>query len=679
MTSKTGDATRIAELTEQITRHDRLYHTLDSPEITDAQYDALTRELRELEARNPALAAGSSPVRRVGAEVSADFAQVNHPEPMLSLGNAFSEEDFLAWHRRMTETTGDQHLAISVEMKIDGLAFRIWYDNTSMMLAATRGDGLTGEDVSHTVRTVRDLPMRLHAGAPKTLNARGEIYMRRSAFETLNREREERGEYQFANPRNAAAGAVRQLDPAEASRRRLSAWVYSSQHFERSTGSHHGDLQELTRFGLPVNPANRLVHSPEQAIEAYREILEGRNALDYEIDGVVFKVDSLAAQAAMGATGHEPRWAIAWKFPPEQVTTKLLSVSISHGRFGRLTPVANLEAVSVGGVTVQSASLHNEADMRRKDIREGDMVIIERAGDVIPQVVGPADTDPNRSTRRYTMPTNCPSCGAAVERAEGDAGHWCTNDRCPSLLPERLKHLTSKRAMNIEHMGDHWADAMIELGLVKDPADIYHLQHRDLLRLPRMGTRSADRLMKSIETSRDRPLDRVLYSLGIFRLGREVSGLMAQRCQSIEEAQAMQFHELAQIEGIGPKIATSVTEGMASPRVQAMIERMRSGGVRLEKDEPEPEIKERDQSLENQNFKGKTFVVTGKINGMTRDEVHSLIHQMGGSTASSVTKATSALISSDEPGKKPSTKMKKAMDLGIEIIGEKEFGELINA
>ena len=429
-----------------------------------------------------------------------------------------------------------------------------------------------------------------------------------------------------------------------------------------------------------MNPANRVVTSADEAVAAYRELQEARDGLDYETDGVVFKIDSLADQERIGATGHEPRWAIAWKFPSEKATTKLVSVTVSHGRFGRLTPVANLAPINVAGVTVQSASLHNEADMRRKDIREGDMVVIERAGDVIPQVVGPVDTAPDRATPVFSMPKACPACLAPVQKAEGDAGHWCPNDECPSLLPERLKHFVSKRAMNVEHMGDHWAAAMIELGLIADPADIYHLEHQDLLRLPRMGIRSADRLMRSIEASRNRPLDRVLYSLGIFRLGREVSGLMAERCQNVNEAQGMQFHELAQIDGIGPKIAASVTEGMASPRVGAMIERLRDGGVRLEKEETQTQEEQEDiNNVVNQNFKGKTFVVTGKINGMNRDEVHDMINRMGGNTSSSVTKSTDALISSDEPGKKPSTKMKKAMDLGVEIIGEDRFREMTQA
>ena len=674
--------TRAQELREEILKHDRLYYAENESEVTDSEYDELMKELRGLESKHPGLAGPDSPTQRVGGEVSANFPEARHPEPMLSLGNAFNEEDLRAWHRRMSEFMGNTRFAMSAELKIDGLAVRVRYENGLLTLGATRGDGTAGENVTHTIKTVRALPMRLtEAGdfrVPRTLDARGEVYMPRSAFIRVNRERAERGEYQYANPRNAAAGGIRQLDPAEASKRRLNAWIYSTQQLEGGSNSHSANLEILRSMGLPVNPENRTVHSPEEIIEYYQRMLERRDDLDYEADGVVVKVGSISDQERIGATGHEPRWAIAWKFPSEKVTTKLISVSISHGRFGRLTPVANLKAVNVAGVTVQSASLHNETDMHRKDIRENEEVIIERAGDVIPQVIGPVNNDPGRDIPIFAMPESCPACGTPVTIVDGEIGHWCNNDDCPSRLPERLKHFVSKRAMNIEYMGEHWCEALIERGMVSDPADLYHLTRNQLLQLDRMGERSADRLLASIETSRRQPLDRILYSLGIYRLGREVSGLMARRCDSVDEAAAMEFHHLAQMDGIGPKIATSVVSGMRSPRVLAMIRTMRDGGVLMEKSQPDPEPEQEKENMQNEHFQGKTFVVTGKIHGMTRNEAQDAIHRQGGNTASSVTKSTTALIVG-EGRESASSKLTKAQQLGVPIIEQEDFLSMLSA
>ena len=664
---------RILQLREEIRRHDHSYYVQNDPVITDSEYDSLVRELSGLERQNPNLVTPDSPTRRVGGEVSGDFDQVEHPEAMLSLDNVFNDGEIMAWYQRTARAAGVDRFDVTVEPKIDGLAVRLQYAGGELRLAATRGDGHTGEVVTHSVRTVRNIP--LSVPMQTRFHARGEVYIPRSTFNDLNATREARGEPPYANPRNAAAGGIRQTSPAESSARGMRLWVYAASG--PAFQSHTDALRMAADMGLPVNPDTLTATSPEEVLQAYRDLAARRETLDYEIDGMVIKVNSMTLRSRLGNTGHAPRWAVAWKFPAEQKQTLLRAVTISHGRFGKLTPVAVLDPVEVGGVTVQSATLHNEADMRRKDIREGDLVIIERAGDVIPQVIAPVDTDPNRNTPVFTMPDRCPSCAGPLTPENEHSVHWCTNDECPSLLPERLKHFVSRRAMDIEHLGEHWCNALINTGLVNDPADLYHLRRQDLLRLDRMGARSTDRILGSIDASRHRPLDRVLYSLGIFRLGREVSGLMAQRCQSVDEAQAMQFHELAQMEGIGAKIAASVTEGMASPRVRAMIERLRTGGVRLKKETPQQQKQEETSTLDNPNFKGKTFVVTGKIDGMTREEVHSLIAGMGGSTASSVTKRTDALIAAEYPTDRPSTKMKKAMDLGVEIIGEERFREMV--
>ena len=436
---------RAEELRHRITRHDQLYYALQAPEISDRQYDELYQALQALEREHPECRDPDSPTQRVGGEVAAGFTQVEHPEPMLSLASASSEEEFMTWHRRMADWVRTSRFPMSAELKIDGIAVRLIYEGGRLRTGATRGDGQTGEDVTHTIRTVRNIPLVLAEledhPVPANVEARGEIYMPRSAFDRVNQERAERGEYTYANPRNAAAGAVRQLDPKEAAGRGLMAWVYS--RGQPDTDSHLTSLEELKELGLPVNPANRLYCSAEEVISFYHRMLEQRDQLDYETDGIVVKMDLLPHQQMLGATGHEPRWATAWKFPSEQTTTKLMQIQISHGRFGRLTPVAVLEPVTVGGVTVQSASLHNEEDIHRKDIRAGDTVVIERAGDVIPQVSGPADPDRSRNTPVFFMPVDCPSCHHPVRTREDEIGHWCPNDECPSLLPEQLRHFVS--------------------------------------------------------------------------------------------------------------------------------------------------------------------------------------------------------------------------------------------
>ena len=674
---------RIQNLRETIRRHDHLYHNLDSPEITDGEYDALMRDLRQLEERHPETFDPHSPTQRVGGEVASGFPEVTHPTSMLSLGNVFSREDFEAWYRRTAEaaTSGAPYVTLAAEPKIDGLAIRLRYEGGKLVLAATRGNGQTGEDVTHNVRTVRNIPLvltpRQGAEIPPVLEVRGEIYLPKSAFAALNREREEHGEYLYANPRNAAAGTVRQLDPRVAHERGLHAWIYSVQEPAGMWESHMTSLEDMRRLGLPVNPRIRSPWNAEQVEQYHAQTMRERETLDYEIDGIVIKVDMLEIQGRMGHTGHEPRWATAWKFPSERVTTLLKDVIISPGRFGRLTPVAVLEPVSLGGVTIQSASLHNETDMARKDIRVGDQVVLERAGDVIPRVTGPVDTDPARATPVFKMPGACPFCGSEAQTREGEIGHWCDNEECTSRLPERMKHFVSKRAMDIEHLGPHIVETLIGAGLVTDPSDIYRVTRDELIALDRMGQRGADRLLRSIEASRERPLDRVLYSLGIYRLGREVSGLLAERYQGVDQVAELGEEELSAIEGIGPKIAQSVVQGMASPRVQRTIAGLKAGGVRTQR-EPEEEKEEGEnmagiQTGENPEFAGKMFVVTGKIEGMTRGDAEAEIRARGGNTASSVTKGIDILV----VGEKPGSKLAKAESLGKRIMVEHEFLSLL--
>ena len=666
------------ELRDFLNHHAGLYHTLDVPQITDEEYDQAFRKLKKLEKTHPGLAVPESPTQRVGAPVAAGFDPVEHPEPMLSLSNAFTKQEFEAWLER-TKQAGDPNPLVCAEPKIDGLAVRLRYEQGRLVMGATRGDGSTGEDVTHNVRTVRNIPLVLlptgNFPIPSVLELRGEIYMPRSTFERVNQEREERGEYQYANPRNAAAGAMRQLDPKLAHERGLLAWVYSCQNSPHP--SHFGTLHWLHDLGLPVNPLIQLCAGADEADAYHHELSTLRDSLDYEIDGMVAKIDRLEAQRLLGHTGHDPRWAVAWKFEAEQATTRLLDIRVSHGRFGRLTPVAVLEPVQVGGVTVQSASLHNEEDVHRKDIRAGDEVIIQRAGDVIPQVTGPTDHNPDRETPVFKMPDQCPTCRTPVSSPEDEAGHWCLNDSCASRLPEQLRHFVSKRAMDIEGLGDHWCDALIEAGMVQNPADVYQLTRKQLLQLDRMGEKLADRVLRNVERSKEQPMDRVLYSLGIFRLGREVSGLLARRYPSVDRVALLSARELAGIDGIGPKIAQSVVEGFQSDRVMETMAGMEAAGVRMQQQRPiqEKQTNTQESSKMNEDFANKTFVVTGKLTGMTREEAETAIQARGGNAGSSVTGKTDHLVVGDKPG----SKMTKAQKLGVPIMSEDEFFQLLDA
>ena len=667
-------ALEVKDLRCAIRQHDHLYYNLDRPEISDLDYDLLIRRLTHLETAFPLFNDPHSPTQRVGGQPSEAFGQIRHPAPMLSLANAFNKDDFLAWHERVANHLGQTDFMMHLELKIDGLAFRAVYQGGDLAMAATRGDGNVGEDVTHTVRTVRNLPLSLF-GAGTDMEIRGEVYMPRSVFHELNARKAELGEEPFANPRNAAAGALRQLDPKAASDRGLRAWVYSwpETHLHSQTAA----LESLTFLGLPVNPVRACARSPQQVFEFYERAIRERSEWDYDADGVVIKVDDLKHHETLGATGHEPRWAIAWKFPPEQVRTTLQRIEISHGRFGKLTPVAVLEPVRVAGVTVRSATLHNEQDIHRKDIREGAVVLLERAGDVIPKVTGPADQQANASLTKFRMPLHCPACGTPVTQEDGDAAHWCLNESCPAKLPEQLRHFVSKGAMDIDGLGPQWCEAFIERGLVTSPADLYHLTRSQLLSLPRMGEKLADRIINNLEGSKDQTLQRVLYSLGIFRLGREVSTILSQTFGSMDKILELSFQELNDIEGIGPTIAQSVTKGLASQKVSRTISTMRDHGVRaLQPDSQEETRNHKETEAMNRPatpFTGKTVVVTGKLEHHSRTDAEAAISHMGGNPSSSVNKSTDYLV----VGEKPGSKLAKANQLGVAVITDQEFQEML--
>ena len=584
--TKTAGET-VLELRRQVRFHDHCYYNTQTPTISDAEYDNLMQQLRRLEKEHPETRDPDSPTRRVGGAVDSSFAQVEHPEPMLSLASAGNPEEFTEWLLRTARRLAIDELTMNVEPKIDGLAVRLVYQNGRLVQGVTRGDGASGEDVTHNVRTVRNLPLTLRTPPegsspeilPEILEVRGEIYMPRSVFEDANREREEQGEAPYSNPRNAASGILRQLDPELASRRGLLVWIYSNQHPQ--TNSHRTSLTDLAQLGLPVNPLSRVCWDALDVEAFHREMMSLRGDLDYEIDGIVVKVDHFSLRGTLGSNNREPRWATAWKFPPGQNATMLKEIRISHGRFGRLTPVAVLEPVELGGVTVGSASLHNEEDVHRKDIRAETMVIVERAGDVIPQVTGPADPIANGKAAAFQMPSRCPACGTRVEIRPSEVGHWCPNQDCPALLPEQLKSFVGKRAMDIDGLGEHWCQELVDRGMVENTADLFFLTREQLLKLDRMGEKLADRILRNIEASKGQPLERALYSLGIFRLGREVSTKLATRRPTMDEIREMDKEELSSIEGIGPAIAGSVARGFHSERVQRTLELMRDAGVNM--------------------------------------------------------------------------------------------------
>ena len=659
---------QVQDLRQQIERHNRLYYVDNQPEIDDFAFDQLMQSLIEVERQHPGTVTPDSPTQRVGGEVQADFPQVEHPSPMLSLENAFSQEEFQAWHARTAQTLGQEQFDMTVELKIDGLAVRLRYEEGRLTLGATRGNGRSGEDITHNVRTVRNIPLRLRDQPQPVIDARGEVYMPRQTFEQVNREREKQGLYLYANPRNAAAGGMRQLNPQLASQRGLRAWVYSAPGL---SPSHRQSLMELRRLGLPVNPLVRACRTPQEVLQAYDELLELRPSLDYEADGVVVKVDSHAAQLLLGSTNRDPRWAIAWKFPAERAVTTLRDIRISYGRFGRLTPVAVLEPVHVGGVTIQSATLHNLEDMRRKHIRAGARVLVERAGDVIPRVIAPEDPDHASTLPEYQMPDRCPACAQPISTLEDEAGHWCINQDCPGRLPEQLKSFVSKRAMEIDGLGEQWCEILVDRKLVRNVADIYTVTREQLLCLDRMGQRLADRILRNIQASRNRPMHRVLYSLGIYRLGREVSSLLEQRHSSIQEVSQLSLEQLTSIEGIGPKIAQSVVDGFASQRVQDTVRLLQQAGVTTQW-EPKPK-QEYQMAMTNQQeskFQGMTFVVTGKLDGMSRADAEDLIRSLGGKASSSVTGNTDYLV----VGEKPGSKLKKAQSIErVAVINQDQF------
>ena len=662
---------RAAGLREKINHHNYRYYVLDDTEISDGEYDRLMVELRRLEENHPSLVTPESPTQRVGASPADGFDQVQHRLPMLSLGNAFNEDDLQAWYRRIKGLLDDADFDLVCELKIDGLAVSLAYQDGVLVQGATRGDGTAGEDVTQNLRTIRTIPMSLLGEPPPYLEVRGEVYLPLEEFRLLNEGRAERGEPLYANPRNTGAGSVRQLDPKVTASRNMHIWVYSLGDIgetDRPNG-HWDSLQWLNGLGFRINPENRTCHTLEEAVDYYHSWMEKRHDLPYEIDGVVIKVDPFAYQDSLGVAGREPRWAIAFKFPAEQAVTRLLDIGINVGRTGSLNPYAILEPVVVSGVTVRQASLHNEEDINRKDIRIGDWVTVERAGDVIPQVVGPILDRRTGQEQVFKLPANCPVCGTPVVKPESEAMHRCPNTSCPVQFFELLKHFVSKGAMDIDGLGEQWCNILIENGLVKDVAGLYRLDKNELLKLDRMGDKLATKIMTNIEVSKQRPLHRVLFALGIIHVGSEIAELLTQRYASLNEMAEATPEELTEIPGIGPKIAESVVDYFAVALNQQVLKALGDAGVVLHH-----EIQDIQEAADDLPFSGKSFVVTGTLSGLTRREAEDRIKILGGNVASAVTRKTDYLVAGASPG----SKVAAAGRLGTEILDEAAFLELMD-
>ena len=706
--SEAEAAARAAELRETINRHAYLYYVLDRPEIDDAAYDALYRELQALEHEDPGLVTPDSPTQRVGAAPLEGFTQVRHLEPLLSLANARNDEELLAWdqrNRRLLEARGlgDAPLRYVVEPKIDGLAISLTYRDGVFVVGATRGDGEVGEDVTANLRTIGSLPLRLRsADPPPVVEVRGEVYLRLGAFARLNDERLEAGLSAFVNPRNAAAGSIRQLDPAVAASRPLDVWCYAIGHSEGlDLPDHHSALEWLRSAGFKVNPGIVRVDGIDEVATACRAWEERRGELDYDIDGAVVKIDDYALQRALGSVAHDPRWAIAFKFAPTTVTTRLRSIEVNVGRTGVLTPFAVLAPVFVGGVTVERATLHNEDDIRRKDIRPGDDVVLQRAGDVIPQVVGPVMTgeaeeaDGRRTDRaerhaalpEWAMPAHCPACGAETVRETGEVAVRCPNRSCPAQLVESIKHFVSKGAMDIEGIGEETVVLLHAQGLIENVADLYGLERDHFVRLeggkvvalPLFGVKTrkgedgepviveakrADKVLAAIEGSKQRPFARVLFALGIRHVGAVTAQALVGRYRSIDELLTAGAIDLADVPGIGPVVAEAVEQYLGDAHNRETIEKLRAAGVRLVEERP----------LEQPGpLTGSSFVLTGKLPTLTRGRAQELIEAAGGRVSGSVSRATDYVVAGEDPG----SKLEKAKALGVTVLDEAALLDLV--
>ncbi len=672
---------RIDELSALINRHNYRYHVLDSPEISDAEYDTLMRELRQLEEEYPQFLSPDSPTQRVGAEPVEAFGVVEHPQPLLSLGNVFSEEELESWYNRISRLAESSQMDFVCEHKMDGLAVALTYIDGKLVTGATRGDGYRGENITQNLRTVRSIPLNVSGDAPPRFEVRGEVFMPKAGFRKLNREREAENLPLFANPRNAAAGSVRQLDPRVAAGRPLDIFIYALGYAEgKEVPDNHWDTMEyLKSLGFKINPNNVLLKSIGEVETYYRKWVENRDDLPYEADGIVIKVNSFEVQESLGFVAHEPRWAVAYKFPAVRGTTLLKEIRINVGRTGTMNPVAILEPVRVGGVTISNAALHNEDDIRRKDIREGDRVYIQRAGEVIPEVIGPtpeSKENPQRN-REFSLLDKlekdsqgqpvCPECGSTVIKPEDEVMYYCSNAACPAQARQRIELFASRGAMDIRGIGESQSETLYREGLVKDIADIYTLKDKrdKLMQLEGMGEKSVDNLLEAIESSKDRPLPRLISGLGIRHVGGTVSSILAERFEDLDVLTKTTTEELTEIPTLGPKIAESITDFFSREENRDIIRRLKEAGVRMTAGET---------AREDLSLSGKEFVITGKLEKYTRQEAQDIIKALGGTAKSSVTRNTTYLVVGEDPG---GSKLTQAEKWETRKISEEELLKLL--
>lgn len=657
---------RVEKLREEIRRYDYYYYVLNQPLISDAEYDKLFRELQELEEKYPELVTPDSPTQRVGAPPAEEFAPVEHAIPMLSLQNCFDDEELEEWDERVRRLLGGEPVEYVCEPKLDGLSVELVYVDGVFTVGSTRGDGRVGEDVTRNLRTIKQVPLKLfplNGKLPKLLEARGEVYMEKEAFRKLNEERAKRGEPLFANPRNAAAGSLRQLDPNVTASRPLKIFFYGLGRAEGIEIRSQAELLTIfPRLGLPVNPLWKLCKTLDEVKAFYRELLAMRHELPYEMDGMVIKVNDFAQREILGEVSRAPRWAIAYKFPAEEATTRVLDIVVQVGRTGVLTPVAILEPVEVSGATVSRATLHNEDEIRRKDIRIGDWVVVRRAGEVIPEVVKSIPERRTGQEREFKMPERCPSCGGPVIRPPGEVAYRCENLSCPARIKESIRHFASRRAMDIEGLGEKLVDKLVDSGLVRKLSDIYRLKKEDLVHLEGMGDKSAQNLLDQIERSKDVGLARLIFALGIRYVGEHTAEILAEHFPSLDALSKADYYELVQIPGIGPRIAQSIVDFFRNEENRRLIQELKELGVKTEAEKPK-----------EGPLSGKTFVFTGALSAFSREEARRIVESLGGRVASTVSRRVDYVV----VGKDPGEKFRKAQELGIPILTEEEFRKLV--
>jgi len=661
---------KIKELREKIRYHNYRYYILDDPTVSDAEYDRLMKKLEEWETKYPQYITPTSPTQRVGVEPVAGFIPVKHITPLLSLANAFSAEELQSFDKRIKKLIPQQKLEYVVELKIDGLAVALVYKNSTFVRGATRGDGTTGEEITSNLRTIKSIPLKLFGeNIPPRVEVYGEVYMKKSDFKKLNDKRIKKGENLFANPRNAAAGSVRQLDPRITAQRHLDSFIYRATFPEGNNFNTHMEvLNYLKKIGFKVNPHIKLCHDIEEAINYCQKWIEKKEELDYEIDGMVIKVNSLRMREELGSTTRSPRWAIAYKFPAQQVTTKVLDIIVQVGRTGALTPVAILDPVRISGSVVQRATLHNEDEIKRKDVRIGDIVLVQKAGEVIPEVIKVIKEKRTGKEMEFIMPTQCPVCGAKVFRPGGEVVSRCNSLTCPAQTKERIRHFASRDAMDIEGLGPAIIDQLVKKGQIKDISDLYFLKRDDLISLERMAEKSADNLLDAIKKSKKKSLANLIYGLGIRYVGVHTSEVITRYYPTLDKFKKASLEELIEINEIGPKIAESIILFFKEKESLVIIERLRSAGLNFGQEEEKTKEEKRVQILA-----GKQFVLTGTLKDFTRTQAKEIISELGGRVTGSVSKKTDYVVAGEDPG----SKYERAKKLGVSIISEEEFKKII--